>query len=351
MKLSRSPAVRCARVLPAWAQRRWADRAGSIAGRVLRPDGLPQPDAEVVAATRGTDGRLRLSSWRARTAFDGQYAITGRARRPLPGARARGRRRRRWRRAAGGDALSRRSVTEPGTPVEVFPGVPVAGVDIWLQPSPRRFQVAGRVVDPAGGRSRTSPSSSARRESRADNVWTLTDPGGLFTLSAWRRDRSCCARAPTRPTVRWWASRPCAGRRVCAGPAHRGARAAGRVRGRASSRREARCRRGCVCRSCRRCCARPRSTRPEASPSTRRGRSRRPGLPASTSCASWASAGLGRPRAGPAPRRSSGTALADAGAAVDDLPVKSVRIRLQRLDPLESGCGRTGSTMRPEGSA
>src|SRR5689334_3334283 len=63
--------------LPAWAQSRPATPPGSIAGRVLRPDGLPQPDAEVVAATRGPDGRVHLSGWRARTAFDGQYAITG----------------------------------------------------------------------------------------------------------------------------------------------------------------------------------------------------------------------------------------------------------------------------------
>ena len=72
--------------------------------------------------------------------------------------------------------------TEPGTAVEVFAGVPLEGVDIWLLPSPRRFQVAGRVVDP-----RAAPSSSRDRVRSARgprrHVWTLTEPGGVFTLS------------------------------------------------------------------------------------------------------------------------------------------------------------------------
>jgi hypothetical protein len=167
---------------PAWAQTPLGDRAGSIAGRVLRPDGLPQPDAEVVAASRGTDGRLRLSSWRARTAFDGQYAIAGvPAGRYLVLVRVVGA-------DAAGDGRPEATlfpgvpVTEPGTPVEVFSGVPVRGIDIWLQPSPRRFQVAGRVVDARGRPLDNIAIEFGQARSRADNVWTLTDPGGLFTL-------------------------------------------------------------------------------------------------------------------------------------------------------------------------
>jgi hypothetical protein len=167
---------------PAWAQAPLNDRAGSIAGRVLRPDGLPQPDAEVVAASRGTDGRLRLSSWRARTAFDGQYDITG-----VPAGRYLV-----LVRVVGADeAVDGRPeatlfpgvpVTEPGTPVEVFSGVPVRGIDIWLQPSPRRFQVSGRVVDTRNRPLENVAIEFGQARSRADNVWTLTDPGGLFTL-------------------------------------------------------------------------------------------------------------------------------------------------------------------------
>ena len=169
-------------VAPAWAQTTPPDRAGAIAGRVLRPDGLPQPDAEVVAATRGADGRLRLSSWRARTAFDGQYAITG-----VPAGRYLV-----LVRVVGADAAADGRpeatlfpgvpVTEPGTAVEVFEGVPSAGVDIWLQPAPRRFQVNGRVVDHRGRALENLAIEFGAARSRADNIWTLTDPGGLFTL-------------------------------------------------------------------------------------------------------------------------------------------------------------------------
>jgi hypothetical protein len=168
--------------LPAWAQTTAPERRASIAGRVLRPDGLPQPDAEVVAATRGRDGRLRLSSWRARTAFDGQYAITG-----VPAGRYFV-----LVRVVGADrAVDGRPeatlfpgvpVTEPGTAVEVFAGVPVEGVDIWLQPAPRRFQVSGRVVDARGRPLENVAIEFGRAGTRADDIWTLTDPGGLFTL-------------------------------------------------------------------------------------------------------------------------------------------------------------------------
>jgi len=169
-------------VLPAWAQTTRPDRPGSIAGRVLRPDGIPQPDAEVVAATRGRDGRLRLSPWRARTAFDGQYAITG-----VPPGRYLV-----LVRVVGADApvegrphatlFPGVPTTEPGTAVDVFAGVPLEGVDIWLQPAPRRFQVAGRVLDPRGRQLENIAIEFGPAGSRADNVWTLSDPGGLFTL-------------------------------------------------------------------------------------------------------------------------------------------------------------------------
>jgi hypothetical protein len=149
---------------------------------VIRPDGLPQPDAEVVAATRGRDGQLRLSSWRARTAFDGQYAITG-----IPPGRYLV-----LVRVVGADApvegrphatlFPGVPTTEPGTAVDVFSGVPLEGVDIWLQPSPRRFQVTGRVVDPKDRPLENVAIEFGEARTRADSVWTLSDPGGLFTL-------------------------------------------------------------------------------------------------------------------------------------------------------------------------
>jgi hypothetical protein len=169
-------------VLPAEAQTTRPDRPGSITGRVIRPDGLPQPDAEVVAATRGRDGQLRLSPWRARTAFDGQYVITG-----VPAGRYVV-----LVRVVGADAavdgrphatlFPGVPTTEAGTTVDVFAGVAVEGVDIWLQPAPRRIQVSGRVVDPRGRPIENVAIEFGQAHSRADNVWTLTDPGGLFTL-------------------------------------------------------------------------------------------------------------------------------------------------------------------------
>jgi len=161
---------------------RAAERTGSVAGRVLRPDGIPQPEAEVVAATRTRAGQLRLLPWRSRTAFDGRYEITG----VPPGhylvlVRVVG---------ADGPVEGRPlatlfpgvATTEPGTPVEVFAGVSAEGVDIWLLPAPRRFQVAGRVVDPKGRALENLAIEFGRPLSRADSVWTITEPGGLFTL-------------------------------------------------------------------------------------------------------------------------------------------------------------------------
>jgi len=169
--------------VPAAAQPAPGARSGSIGGRVLRPDGIPQPEAEVVAATRGRDGQLRLLPWRTRTAFDGRYDITG-----VPAGRYLV-----LVRIVGGDSpMAGRplatlfpgvSTTEPGTAVSVFPGVPVEGVDIWLLPSPRRFQVAGRVIDHRGRPLESVSLEFGPPRARADSVWTVTDPGGLFVLS------------------------------------------------------------------------------------------------------------------------------------------------------------------------
>jgi hypothetical protein len=157
--------------------------AGSIAGRVLRPDGIPQPEAEVVTATRGRDGRLQALQWRVRTASDGRYEIAN-----LPAGRYLV-----LVRAPGSDGpMPGRPLptlfpgvpdTEPGTAIEVFPGVPVEGIDIWQLPSPRRFQVEGRVVDAEDRAVENVSIEFGRPRTRADGVWTVTEPGGLFTLT------------------------------------------------------------------------------------------------------------------------------------------------------------------------
>jgi hypothetical protein len=166
----------------ATAQTAPSSHVASITGRVIRPDGIPQPEAEVVTATRGPNGAVRVLPWRARTAFDGRYEI----RNVPPGEYLV------LVRALGSDApMDGRphatlfpgvASTEPGTPVHVYAGVPVEGVDIWLQPSPRRFQVAGRVVDAQARDIDNVAIEFGPPHGRADSVWTLTEPGGLFAL-------------------------------------------------------------------------------------------------------------------------------------------------------------------------
>lgn len=148
----------------------------------MRPDGLPQPDAEVVLASRTARGALVQLPWRARTAFDGRYEIA----RVPPG---------RYLvlvRPIGADvAVAGRPdatlfpgvpTSDPGTPVDVLPGLSAEGVDIWLAPSPRRFTVSGRVFGPDATAFDSLVIEMGRPESRATDLSTVTDPGGLFTM-------------------------------------------------------------------------------------------------------------------------------------------------------------------------
>jgi hypothetical protein len=156
---------------------------GEIAGRVLRPDGLPQPDAEVVLAQRAPSGGLRqLTRWRARTGFDGRYAITGVTPgrylvlvRPIGSDVA----------VAGRPAATlfpHVPVNEAGTLVEVVAGLSTEGIDVWMVPSPRRFTITGRVFGPEGSTFDSLVLETGRPGARATDVWTSTEPGGLFTI-------------------------------------------------------------------------------------------------------------------------------------------------------------------------
>ncbi len=168
---------------PAARQPRRAD-TGWIAGRVVRPDGLPQPEADVVLARRNRDGVLGQLSWRARTAFDGRYEIrgvppgrylvlvrgigsdTGGAGRPDP------------------TLFPGVPVTERGELVEVVAGLSTEGIDVWLTPAPRRFTVSGRVFGPDGVVFDSLTLEFGRPGTRATDLWTGTDPGGLFSIDA-----------------------------------------------------------------------------------------------------------------------------------------------------------------------
>jgi hypothetical protein len=169
-------------VVSAAAQQAPVARTGSIAGRIITPDGIPQPDADVVAVTRGPDGRLRHSRWHAHSAFDGRYEIAG-----LPPGRYLV-----LVRVVGADSAAEGrnqetlypgvAVSEPGAPVDVFAGVPTEGIDIWMQPEPRRFQLAGRAVDPKGRAIDHLVVEFGRPWGRASDVSTVSEPGGVFTL-------------------------------------------------------------------------------------------------------------------------------------------------------------------------
>ena len=158
-------------------------RAGSIGGRVIRPDGIPQPEAEVLAATRHADGRLRASPWRTRTAFDGRYEIAG-----VPAGRYLV-----LVRVVGGDAPMQ------GRPLAtLFPGVATtepARPSKYSLACRSRVWTSGCCPRRAGSKwragwsiiwaatSNTFRSSSGRRGDAPISVWTVTEPGGLFTMS------------------------------------------------------------------------------------------------------------------------------------------------------------------------
>jgi len=157
---------------------------GWVAGRVVRSDGVPQPEAEVVLARRDRLGALAQLSWRARSGFDGRYEIAG-----VPPGRYLV-----LVRAIGGDSSAGGRpwstlfpgvpITEPGVLVEVMPGLSTEGIDVWLWPYPRRFSVWGRVFGPDGARFDSLVLEFGRPGTRATDVWTTTDPGGLFSIDA-----------------------------------------------------------------------------------------------------------------------------------------------------------------------
>jgi hypothetical protein len=157
--------------------------AGSVAGRIVRPDGLPQPEAQVVLAQRTAAGTLRQLQWRARSAFDGRYEISG----VPPGrylvlVRAIGAD---VARAGRPDATLFPGVplSENGVPVDVVAGLSTEGIDVWLVPSPRRFTLSGRVFGPGGATAFDSlVIEMGRAGERATDVWNSTEGGGLFTI-------------------------------------------------------------------------------------------------------------------------------------------------------------------------
>jgi len=131
-------------------------RAGSISGRVVKPDGTPAPDVWVVPAVRRNGALLMLFDVRATSEWDGRYAIGG-----LPPGEflvvAVPSNRERVPEADLPDHLPSppRDVpptlypgvpeSQPGESVAVHEGLTTDGIDIWLSPAPQRFAVSGRA--------------------------------------------------------------------------------------------------------------------------------------------------------------------------------------------------------------
>jgi hypothetical protein len=163
-------------------------RAGSIAGRIVRPDGAPAADAEVMAGLRASpDAPLRIVT-RTTSAFDGRYELAGLppgafvvAARPHPDS------------FFGHDEASRAAVTavtrhpgvpesSGGAPVPVFEAMPTEGIDVWLLPAPLRFTLTGRVFDSEGRRLRDIAIEYSDVAGIRRGVWLVTDPDGYFAI-------------------------------------------------------------------------------------------------------------------------------------------------------------------------
>ena len=177
-------------------------RSASISGRVIRSDGAAAPGILVALAQRRSSTVVALHQTQVTTTWDGRYAITGVppgdylvmatgvARMSSTGALST---------ASPEQAAFEINVTRPEefTPT-LYPGVPAtdvgatvtlleglatSGVDVWLAPA-RRFSVSGRVIWPEGATVHDVTIEYGNPADRRANIWTVSDPGGLFTIDA-----------------------------------------------------------------------------------------------------------------------------------------------------------------------
>jgi hypothetical protein len=196
----------------AWAQTRQSrdtglaarsKRTASIAGRIIHAQGAAAEGARVVvyAVREGAPAGVAAT---ATSGYDGRYEVTG-----LPaGQFAVGVTPQRTR-GFGGD--SRRLTSPavetfyPGTsdrlkaqPITVIDGISTEGIDLWLEPSARRYSIAGRVYWPESIAVENLVVEYGGSEDAQRGLWYVSDPGGLFTLTgASRGSYVLLARADT----------------------------------------------------------------------------------------------------------------------------------------------------------
>ncbi len=169
-------------------------RAGTLSGRVVKPDGTPAPDVWVVPAVRRDGVTLMLFDVRATSEWDGRYEIRG-----LPPGDflviALPSNKERPPDASLPDHLPSPPRefsptlypgvpdSAPGESVAVHEGMTTDGIDIWLTPAPQRFAVSGRVTWPDGLAVENLVIEYGGTPDVRSGVWYVNDPGGLFTLT------------------------------------------------------------------------------------------------------------------------------------------------------------------------
>jgi hypothetical protein len=162
----------------------------------VRPDGAAAPGIEVALARRRGSELISIAGTTTTTTWDGRYEM-----RDLPPGR--------YLLLASGIAAPPKHLSQteqaafeinatrthdfiptlyPGVPaaetgamITLLEGVASAGVDLWLAPA-KRFSISGRVQWPDGvAVDRVAIEYGAPGDARA-SVWTVSDPGGLFTI-------------------------------------------------------------------------------------------------------------------------------------------------------------------------
>jgi hypothetical protein len=162
-------------------------RTGSIAGRIIHPEGAAAdgariavyavvedaPGAIVATATSGYDGRYEVNGLAAGTFMVGVTPLKGGGfggevkRPPVPPVET-----------LYPGVLER----ERAVPVTVFDGVPTEGIDVWLAPAPQRFSISGRIYWPEGVEVERVTIEYGGPAAIRRGTWYVYDPGGLFTI-------------------------------------------------------------------------------------------------------------------------------------------------------------------------
>jgi hypothetical protein len=174
-------------------------RESSIAGRIAEPDGIPAPDVQVFAAVRRGATYVRLDDTRTVAEWNGRYRITGLP--PgdyliviLPSVSTDPNRMRinAERRAPESSSATRpffEPTFYPGTAtvdsaesVTVFEGIPVDGIDTWLEPG-ERHSISGRISWPAGTTAEHIVIEYANLTAQRSGIWTVPEPGDLFHIT------------------------------------------------------------------------------------------------------------------------------------------------------------------------